>query len=98
MKDQKNNLWEKYPKFRQLLHFSDAEGILIREDFLYKINYQESFELGSSTKLLEELEFLKDELARNPEKYKDTSTKPFFSLYDVVKDEVEEGRGILWFC
>ena len=98
MKDQKNNIWEKYPDFRQLLHFSDSEGILIREDFLYKIDYQDSFELGSSTKLLEELEIIKDELARNPDIFQDASTKPFFSLYDVVKNDVEEGRGILWFC
>lgn len=98
MKDQENNLWETYPKFRQLLHFSDAEGILIPEDFLYKVNYEDSLELGSSTKLLGELDLLKDELARHPEKYQDIATKPFFSFYDLVKDEVENGRGIIWFC
>lgn len=98
MKDQENNIWETYPEFRQLLHFSDSEGVLVPEYFLHKINYQDSFEIGSSTLLLSELERIKDELARSPEKYQDIATKPFFSFYDLVKDEVENGRGIIWFC
>lgn len=98
MEDQKNNLWEEYPDFWQLLHFSDSEGVLIRDDFLFKVDYKESLQLGSSTKLLEELELVKDELARNPEDYRNIKTDSFFALYDLVKDEVENGRGILYFC
>lgn len=83
--------------FRQLLHFSDCEGILVPEFFLKDVNYSKSYHLGSSTKLLAELEQLKDWIARNPSLVYPNESKIFFMLYDLVFDTVENGSGILKF-
>ena len=85
-----------YPHFWQLLHFCDAEGVMVPDSYLEHVEYKESYYLGSSTKLLEELEFLKEDIARYPEKYENEKLTSFWTLYDLVKDEVEEGYGILF--
>lgn len=93
--------WKRFTKFYQLLHFTDSEGVLVKEFFLEGVDYKDSFKIGSSTKLLEELEHLKDWLARNPERIERTVSRKavtgFWALYDLVYDEVKEQNGILVF-
>jgi hypothetical protein len=83
--------------FRQLIHFSDCEGILVPDWCLDDVNYSESYMFGSSTELLEELERLKDWIARNPTMVNSNESEIFFMLYDLVFDTVENGSGILSF-
>lgn len=88
--------WEKHKQFWQLLHFSDAEGVFVPESFLDDIDYEQSFYLGNSDKLLKELEHIKEAVAREPQKYgKLIDMDVFWNLYDLVKEEVDEGYGII---
>jgi hypothetical protein len=91
--------WLKHKRFWQLLHFSDCEGILLPDSRLEDVDYENSFEVGSSTKLLRELDIIREEITTYPDKYKDMeqTIKIFWDLYNLVKDEVDEGAGILRF-
>jgi len=88
---------EEIKDFRQLQHFSDCEGILVPDFFLKDVDYSNSYYLGNSTKLLEELEKLKDWIARNPTLVNERESRLFFMLYDLVYDEVTNYNGILRF-
>jgi hypothetical protein len=88
-----------YNRFRQLLHFSDCEGILVRGFFLEEVDYSKSYELGNSDTLLKELEDMKEEIERNPKLIKENWIKEVFDiLYNQVKDEVENCCGLIQFC
>lgn len=88
----KGETWTKYPKFRQLLHFSDAEGLMIRDRWLEGIDISESFELGCIDDLYKELSIIKDQVARRPDIFKDLPLEPFWELYDLVEDELFEDK------
>ena len=98
---------KRFSRFEQLMHFSDSEGIFVPEWFLRKVDYKESYYLGNSTKLLDELRIIKFGIY---EMYKDKDyfnerTKVFESrafdifkeLFELVEDEVINGKGILVF-
>jgi len=88
-----------YNRFWQLLHFSDCEGILIRGFFLERVDYKNSFELGNSDKLLEELKDMKKEIKKNPKLIEeDWILEAFNTLYKDVKKEVEDCCGTIHFC
>ena len=82
-------------RFRQFVCFSDHEGILVPQRRLSGIDYENSFSLGSSDKLLQELEALKKYLRKN-RNFADVLERSLFSeLYGLVKKEVNGGMGIL---
>jgi hypothetical protein len=85
-------------KFRQLLHFSDTAGFMVKDWILSGIDIRNSIYLGSLDKLYDELEEIRIELTTNPEKYQiDASRggmKLFWMLYNLVKDESENGIAI----
>ena len=56
--------WGMFPQCWQLMHFSDDEGVLIPEHALNGVDYRLSWMLGSSTKLYNELKFIRDDIAR----------------------------------
>ena len=84
-------------RFRQFVCFSDHDGILVPDKYLIGIDYENSFLLGSSDKLLQELELLKKKLIRKPRKpsLNQLERSTFLDFYQLVKEEVEEGSGIL---
>lgn len=92
-----------FPNFEQLMHFSDAEGILVPSFFLRQVEYKNSYHLGNSEKLLAELKLIKLALKEDKETFEylkvfETRAIDIFEqLYDLVLDEVEEGTGILKF-
>jgi len=92
-----DKMWEKFSRFRQLLHFSDENGILVPEYYLENVDYKNSFKLGDSNQLLEELTLVKDGLAGDKDIANNEERKNFLQFYELVKDEVENGRGILVF-
>jgi tRNA G10 N-methylase Trm11 len=88
-----------YDRFWQLLHFSDCEGILIKDFFLEKVDYKLSFYLGSSEKLLKELEDMKEEIKKNPKLIEEKwILKAFNDFYKDIKKEVEDCCGTIRFC
>lgn len=95
-------LWDQYPQFYQLLHFSDCNGFLVPEWCLKDIDYSESFHLGSLTRLVNELEKIQIAITENPEEYSDKTlntwaSKPFWTLYNLATDELKEHGGVLKF-
>ena len=86
---------EELLEFRQLLHFSDAEGMLLKQYYLDGIDYKRSFSLGSLDELYQELE----RIGRHVESINDAqdfiinerTERLFLMLYNQVKDEYEEG-------
>ena len=47
--------WELFPQYHQLMHFCDAEGIILSDFFLRDVDYSKSFFLGSFGKLKDEV-------------------------------------------
>ncbi len=94
-------IWNKTTRFYQLFHFSDSEGIFVPDFYLLKVDYKNSFHLGNSIKLLDELEIIKLEIEREDwikEQVKGTrALESFNELYQLVYDEVKNGKGILIF-
>jgi hypothetical protein len=87
----------KIEPYRQLINFSDCEGILVPRGFLEGIEYQDSLHLGCSNDLYEELETLSAWILDNAARVTETELKVFNMLHDLVKDECENGKGILRF-
>lgn len=94
-----NYPYDKYPQFWQLLHFSDCEGILVRGDYLTNVDYEKSFHLGSSGRLLNELRRVREEITKDVSKWDDgtRSLQAFWDLYNLVEDECENGCGTIKF-
>lgn len=97
--------FKKYKRFHQLLHFSDCDGILLPDSLLRDSDISESFYIGSSGKLLKELEIIKKYLLKNKIKYLkiegERDYEPlhcFWDLYALVYDEVNHGSGIITFA
>ena len=82
-------------RFRQFVCFSDHDGILVPQRQLGGIDYEHSFSLGSSDKLLQELEVLNKYLRKNRKLGGTLERNLFSDLYKLVKEEVKEGMGIL---
>jgi len=89
---------EELMDYHQLLHFSDSEGILIKEWYLQKTKYEWSMHLGSLDKLYEELEAIRMTITSDPVKYgMDELPMPtFWQLYNLVKDEYENGYAVVF--
>ena len=83
--------------FHQLLHFSDSEGIMIKGWYLRNIDTSRSMTLGSLGELYEELEFIREAVTSDMDKYNRQPTmKIFWMLYNLVKDEAENGEAIVF--
>ena len=94
-------LWlerEKLTRYYQLLHFTDAEGAMIKGWILEKVDVSRSMTLGNLDMLFEELEDIRLEITSKPEKYNqdELPMQPFWMLYNLVKDEAENGRAIFF--
>jgi len=84
-------------KFHQLLHFSDGEGIMVRDWYLKGIDTSRSMTLGLLDKFYEELEIIREAVTSDMEKYNRQPTmKIFWMLYNLVKDEAENGEAIIF--
>lgn len=83
--------------FHQLLHFSDAEGIMIKGWYLKGIDTSRSMTLGLLGKFYEELEIIREAVTTDMDKYNRQPTmKIFWMLYNLVKDEAENGIAIIF--
>ena len=83
--------------FHQLLHFSDAEGVMIRDWYLKGIDTSRSMTLGLLGKLYEELEIIREAVTTDIDKYNRQPTmKIFWMLYNLVKDEAENGIALIF--
>lgn len=83
-------------EFRQLLHFSDAEGIMVKSWMLGKIDVRHSMTIGDLDRLYDELEEIRLALTSNPDTYQvhESRMRLFWMLYNLVKDEHENGIAI----
>lgn len=83
--------------FHQLLHFSDSEGIMIKDWHLKGIDTSRSMTLGCLGQLYEELEIIREAVTTDVNKYNRQPTmKIFWMLYNLVKDEAENGIAIVF--
>lgn len=83
-------------KFEQILHLSDWNTVLVPDENLEGINFGSSYKLGSSTKLLEELEEIRKYLVKDKNIAEEREREFVSNLYDLVNDELENGHGIIY--
>jgi hypothetical protein len=83
-------------RFHQLLHFSDAEGMMVKNWVLEGIDVSKSHSLGDLDELNSELEEVRVALTSHPSKYPGHAEhmELFWMLYNLVKDEAENGWAI----
>ncbi|MHA1408835.1 MAG: hypothetical protein ACTSQY_00705 [Candidatus Odinarchaeia archaeon] len=86
--------WKEFPEFYQLLHFSDCEGILLKETFLTDIDISNSFEVGNLNKFYNELKTLNKALKNSQYEYEAKLVK---NLVEGIYDELTYGEGIILF-
>ena len=87
-------LWDLYPDFRQLLHFSDCEGIFVPDG--YADGFEDSFHIGSFHRLTDEVNELYKRMKKNPDYNYDESMQYVTDLRDLIINE-DEGQWILIF-
>ncbi len=85
-------------QFTQLLHFSDAEGLMVKSWVLDGTDTKRSQSLGDLDRLYSELEEIRLALTSQPCKYPGHAEHMdvFWMLYNLVRDEAENGVAI-WF-
>ena len=87
---------EQLAPMRQLINFSDCEGILVPRWCLRDVDYKDSTTLGCTDDLYDELNVIKDWILHNTKRVHERTMEIFNMLYDLVAEAVE-GKGILHF-
>jgi hypothetical protein len=93
--------WVAYPRLWQLLHFRDGSGYFLPDLMLEGIDHSKSGRVGSSRKLLDILEWMKETLDSRKwhegKEWFDGAVRFFSELHELVKDEVENHHGVLFY-
>ncbi len=83
-----------FPKYRQLMHFTDCDGILVPSGYLKGVNYEKSYKIGSFDEMKNEIIELGSEVLTHPELFSDVERRHIGQLhkmftyadaYDIVR-------------
>lgn len=93
--EKRNDTWKEWPEFYQLMHFCDAEGVLVPGYILENVDIDKAFYLGNSETLAREISLLRTRINHEPELCDEEIKIAIDELYDLLMEE--EPGGIVVF-